>query len=132
MFRSIRLKKMERINFDNQYKVRISNPDDSMRKHDVVKTLIVMELMYRTRKKKKYHIIYTEYPVGSRKFDVYHHDLLSDKIIVYEIQKKVSTSWKKKLYNSLSDDVDLQIVFLSDLPDDINKLNKEVKELVLV
>jgi len=122
---------MEQINFNNQYKIRISNPDDSMRKHDIVKLLIVAELMYKTRKKKKYHIIYTEYPIGARKFDVYHKDLLSGKITVYEIQKKVTTKWKKKLYHTIPDEIDLQIVFLSDLSDDINELNKEVKEYVL-
>ena len=120
------------MNFNELYKVRISNPDDSMRKHDIVKLLIVTELMYRTRKKKKYHQIYTEYPINGRKVDVFHKNLLTNETTIYEIQKEVTTKWKKKLYSEIPDDVNMQIVFLKDLPDNINKLNKDVKEYIII
>jgi len=125
----------DRIDFSNQYKIRISNPDDSMRKHDVVKLLIVVEIMYRTRNKKKYHIIYTEYPVGSRKFDVYHKNLLTNEIIAYEIQDKITKAWKENLKKFIDQDeknINIQVIDLKKLSNDIKILNKQVKEYIVV
>ena len=123
---------MESINFDKQYKVIISNPETAMRKHDTVKLLLVCELMYLTRKRKKYHLIYTEHPIGLRKFDVYHYDLLANKVTVYEIQNELTESWRKKLYAEIPDEIDIQIIPLKKLSNNFYELNKQVKGYVCV
>lgn len=122
----------ENINFNEQYKIRISNPDNSMRKHDIVKQLIVAEIMLRTKNEKKYHCIYTEYPVCGKRVDVYHKNLKTNEIIVYEVQLKITKEWEEELKEKVLPEVDYIIVGLNLLSNNILKLNKQIKELVVV
>ena len=127
---------MERLNFNELYKIRISNPDDSMRKHDVVKTMIVMEIMKRTKKEKKYHAIYTEYPVGkkgkTKKVDVYHKNLKTGETTIYEVQKIISKQWLKELKRKVPEEMNTQIIDLDKVSDDIWEMNEQVKECVIL
>jgi len=127
---------MQNINFNEQYKVRIANPDQSMRTHEIVKLIIVCELMYRTRTRKKDHAIYTEYPVDGRRFDVYHKNLKTGETTIYEIQKDFKNGkWEEKLTKFLREsklNLNCQIINLNKLPDEISEINKKVVEQLVI
>ncbi len=130
---------MDSINFNEQYKIRIADSDDSMRLHEIVKLIIVCELMKRTKMQKKYHGIYTEHPVGkngkARRFDVYHKNLKTKEITVYEVQKDFSGKWEEKLTKFIREtpiDLNCQIIDLNKLPESLSDVNKWVVEQLII
>lgn len=122
------------MNWNEQFKIRIANSSDSMRKHEIVKTLIVCEIMNKTKKERKYHEIYTEHPVGKGKVcDVYHKNLKTGDTYHYEIQKRVSKAWLSKTMKYYdSKFLNWQLVDLNKLSENWIEINKKIKELVLI
>lgn len=124
----------ENINFNEQYRIRLASPELPMRKHEIVKLIIVCEIMRRTKGSKAYQLIYTEKPMGPGKIcDVYHKNKLNGDLYCYEIQSRVSKKWLEetmRFYDSKG--INWQLIDLKKLSNDINKLSEEIKELVLV
>ena len=121
------------MNFNNLYKIRIANPGKSFRKHEIVKLILVCEIMYKTRYEKKYHEIYTEHKFNGKSCDVYHKDLKTGKETCWEIQKNVSKKWLEetmRFYDNLN--LYWELIDLNKLSDDLNVLNKQIKKMVVV
>jgi len=123
--------------WENLFKVRIANPDDSFQKHEVCKLLIVMKIL--KLHKRKFHIrLYTEHPVNSHKCDIYFEDWKSKAVYIYEIQKAYSNKWLTKqtnFYNNFEvlgfNSVNFVPINLKDCPDNIQELNKELDKYIV-
>lgn len=121
--------------WNNLFKVRIANPDDSFQKHEIVKLLIVMKILNKY-KKRKWIRIYTEFRLNGLKPDVWFENIKNKSIIAYEIQKAYTNSWvekKEKEYNNYSVEnftLDFIPINIRKLSDDISKLNKELDEYI--
>ena len=122
--------------WDNIYKIRIANPDDSFQKHEVVKLLLVMKILNKHRRK-FYTKVYTEHKVNSHKCDIYFEDLKEKAVYIYEIQGKWSESWLKEK----TDYYDTYVVYgfnsvnfipinIKELSSDIVELNKQLDEFI--
>lgn len=120
------------IDWTNIYKIRINNPSDAFLKHEIVKLIVVKTLMQRYQNKKQYHVIYTEHKFDGKTADVYHHNLKEDSFICYEIQSNINSQWMHdttQAYKKL--EMDWILIDLNKLSNNIEILNKQVKELVV-
>lgn len=122
---------MTRIDFENIFKVRINNPDESFHHHEVTKLLIVTKLLKKYKRNLQWIRIYTEqYLQNGTKPDVYFENIKTKEVICFEIQKELSEKWlenKKIQYGSLDIPyfkVDFIVIPLKKAPTEINKLNK--------
>ena len=79
--------------WDDLFKIKLSTTiDESVDKHDIIKTLLVRKLL-RKYTKRKFIRIYTEYKLNSLVPDVFFENLKTKSVICYEIQKNYSKNW---------------------------------------
>ena len=128
---------MGNIDWENLYKVRIGNSDESFQKHEVVKLLLVMKILRKYRRK-DFLRIYTEFQLENNcKPDVYVEDIKTKSILIYEIQKEYTKEWldrKTKEYSKYEvpyfNAVDFIPIDLNKFTDDINEINEKLEEFV--
>lgn len=121
------------------FKIKFANPEKSMLKHEVAKLVIVLRLLEKYKRQRRWIRIYTEFNVlDNKKCDIYFENLKTKEVYIYEIQKRISKDWLKQTKEAYKDyhpifmkTVDLIIVDLKKLPDDINKIYEEVEEYIL-
>ena len=126
-----------KIDWQNLFKVRIANPDDSFAKHEVVKLLIVMKIL-KQYKRKHWIRVYTEFRLeNGSKVDIYFEDLKNKDVYIYEVQKVFSKEWldrKTKEYKDYDvpffNSVNFIPIDLNKLSDNLNKLSKELEEYI--
>lgn len=128
------------IDWENIYKIRIANPDDSFQKHEIVKLLICMKIL-KKYKRKSWIRLYTEHNLNNGsglKPDVMFQNLREKSVICFEIQKKVDEKYVKnrvERYNKVDipyfKSVDLIIVPLGELSNDIIILNKQLDKYII-
>jgi len=127
------------INWDDLFKVRIGNSDESFQKHEVIKLLIVMKLLKKYSRNKNLIRIYTEFEIdGGLICDVYFENMKTNSVIAYEIQKKITNEWQERTvekYDKVTipyiKTVDLVIVNLNECPDNIQEINKWLEEYLI-
>lgn len=127
-----------RIDWENLYKIRIANSDDSFQKHEVIKLLVVMKILNKY-KRKDWIRIYTEFNLGNnKKPDIYFENSRKKQIIVYEIQKEITKEWESetiKKYDKYEvafyDYVDLVIIPIKDLSNDLTELNNQLDDYIM-
>ncbi len=127
------------VDWENLYKVRIGNSDESFQKHEIVKLLIVMKTLQKN-KRRDWLRIYTEFLLnnGSNlRPDVYVENVKDKSVICYEVQKECDKKYIKdrtKKYNDYEvpffNTIDLIIIPLKELSDNIQELNKQLDKYV--
>ena len=118
--------------WNNLYKIRLNNYTDAFMKHEVVKLLIVKNLLLKYKKDKRYQEIYTEYKLNGKTPDVAHINNKSQETIFYEIQKSISKKWlaeTMKFYEEKN--LHFEVIDINKLSDNLKELNKQVKKLIL-
>lgn len=124
-----------KINWTDQFKIRPRR--NASRKHEVIKTLIVLNLMEKYKRNLYWIRIYTEHSIGKKICDVYFENVKTNEIICYEIQNIVSKKWLEET-RSFYDNFE-RIYFKTgwtlikeeNLSEDIELLDKQIKELIL-
>jgi len=120
------------VDWNNLYKIRINNPSDAFMKHEIVKLLLVKNLLLKHSKEKRYQEIYTEYKMNGKTPDVAHINNKTGESIFYEIQKDTSKKWLLETMRYYEErNLHFEVIDINKLSDDINKLNKEVKKLII-
>ena len=124
--------------WNNCYKIRIREMTDAQTFHLIVKALIVQKLLIKYKSMRSYIRIYTEFSLeDNRVCDIYFENLKTREIIIYEIQNKITKKWEDyttKFYNQyevFGFRTDLVVVDLKTLSNDLEVLEKEVKELII-
>jgi hypothetical protein len=129
---------MNKVNWSEQFKIRIANPDESFQKHEVIKLLLVMKLILKNKKDRAFLRIYTEQDLGEGKIcDVYVENIRNKTAYAYEIQKSVTKEWQEKTLNKYKDwevygmnSSDLIIIPIKQAPDSISELSKWLEKFV--
>lgn len=118
------------IDWNELFKIRISNPDKSRLKHEVVKLLLVMKLMDKYKKDKNFIRIYTEFDLDNGLIcDVYFENARTKTAIAYEIQKEYTPLWLKDRTEKYKD-WNVEFMNTSDwIPIDLNKLSDNIEEI---
>ncbi len=124
--------------WENLYKVKIGNSDESFQKHEVVKLLVVMKILQKY-KRKHFLRIYTEFKLEEvgLKPDVYMEDIKNKSVICFEIQKECDKAYiqdrvkKYNAYEVYNFTVDLVIIPLKGLSDNIQELNKQLDKYII-
>jgi hypothetical protein len=123
--------------WNNLFKIRIRNCDDSFQKHEVIKLLIVMKLL-KKHNKRRFIRIYTEFDLEGLIPDVYFEDIKSKSVVCYEIQKDFSKKWleeKTKQYNNYQvpfmNSVDFIPINLNECPDNIQEINNWLEKYII-
>jgi len=120
------------VDWNNLYKVRLNSYEDAFLKHEIVKLILVKNLLQKYHSKKSYQEIYTEHKFNGKTCDVLHINGLTKEMVAYEIQKKVSKVWLKETNDFYSEkSIDWILIDLNKLSNDIQKLNKQIKELIV-
>jgi len=129
---------MDKTNWSDCYKIRIREMTDAQTKHLIVKALIVQKLLIKYKSYRKYIRIYTEFSLEDNRIcDIYFENLKTREIYIYEIQDKITKKWEdytNKFYNNyevFNFTTDLIVVDLKRLPDDLETLEEQVKELIM-
>lgn len=126
--------------WDNLYKIRLKELTDKQTKHLIVKALIVQKLLIKYKSNRKWIRIYTEFNIGDNKdriCDIYFENLRSKEIYIYEIQNKITKKWEDyttKFYNQyevFGFTTDLIVVDLNKLSNNLEELEKEIKDLII-
>ena len=124
--------------FNNLYKIRIRELTDAQSKHLIVKALIVQKLLIKYKSVRKWIRIYTEFNIeNSRVCDIYFENIKTKEVYIYEIQERITKKWEdytNRFYNNcdiMGFTVDLIVVDLKKLSNDLEKLEKEIKELII-
>ncbi len=130
------IKEYNKVNYTEQFKIRVRR--NASRKHEVIKTFLVLNLQEKYKKNLYWIRIYTEHTVGDKRIcDVYFENIKTNEIICYEIQNVVTPNWlkdTKKFYDNyerLYFKTDWCLIKEDDLSDDIETLNKEIEELII-
>lgn len=127
---------MNKIKWNEQFKIRIANSRKEFQKHEVVKLLIMMKLIEKHKSHKNWIRIYSEIDLENGLVpDLYFEDVKGKSIICYEIQKNCSEEYIKertKKYNELNTfiNLDLIIIPICELSNDITILNKELEKYI--
>jgi len=125
--------------WEDLYKLRISNSQESMSHHEVVKLLILMKLLEKHKRQHNYIRIYTEFPTTKgRRCDVYYENIRTKEAYSYEVQKNLSKDWVSQAQKDYAEwDVpymktsDLIVVDLNKLSKNIDELNKQLDEVIV-
>ena len=124
------------IKWSEQFKIRPRR--NASRKHEVIKTLIVLNLLEKYKKNLYWIRIYTEHPVGDKKIcDVYFENVKTNEIVCYEIQKMVSSRWLEETtkfydnYDRIYFKTDWALIKEDALSDNIETLDEEIEELII-
>lgn len=130
---------LRKVDWAEQFKVRLSKTDASMDLHDVIKILVVRKII-RKCSNKEWLRIYTEFEISEGKLipDIYVENIKEKSIICYEIQKKLGNDYinrKTKEYNESDvpyfNSIDLIIIPLKDCPDKISEIDKWLDDYVI-
>jgi len=129
---------MNKIQWSEQFKIRTRR--NASRKHEIIKLLIVLNLIEKYKRNTYWIRIYTEHSLGSNTAkitDVYFENVKTKEIICYEIQRRVTTDWLNETreayenYERMYFRTDWVLVREDDLPDDIDLLNDKIKEIIV-
>lgn len=133
---------MTPINFNEQFKIRLSNnSSEAMDFHDVLKLLLVRKLKRRF-KGNHYVKIYTEFPLEGFQLipDIYIEDSKNKAVYCYEIQKELTPHYEKiksdqyKKYEEslyLFNSLDFIIIPLKRCPKDFDKMNEFLEDYII-
>lgn len=139
---------MSKVNWDENCKIRLALADESMDKHDMIKTLIVRMLRRKHKSESGYVRIYTEHCLHKGKderfCDVYYENIKTKEVYCFEIQKSVSEKWLKETGDFYKDldktlffscqnfkTVDLIIVPINELSDSIPEITKQLDKYII-
>lgn len=131
--------KQEKVNWNEQFKIRPRR--NASIKHEIIKLVLVLNLLEKFKGNLCWIRIYTEYPVTNsegkdRITDVYFENIKTKEIICYEIQNNISDKWTMETTDFYSKvdkmffTTDWILVKEREMPNDIEELNSEIKELV--
>lgn len=127
---------INKVNWNEQFKIRIRR--NASRKHEVIKLLIVLNIIEKFRKNLSWIRVYTEYEVGDGEIcDVYFENIKTNEIICYEIQKNISKKWLNETkdfyetYDRIFFTTDWMLIKEKELPEKIDELNEEVRKLII-
>lgn len=131
-----RVKTYNKVKYGEQFKVRVKR--NVSRKHEVIKTLIVLNIIEKYSKNLYWIRVYTEHPVGENKIcDVYFENIKTNEIICYEIQKLITNKWIEETketyenYERIYFKTDWCLIKENQLSDDIKTLDEQIKELII-
>ncbi len=119
---------MNPTNWSDLFKIKIANPNDNFQKHEVVKLLIVMKILKKYSKIRKWCRIYTEFKTDGLRPDIWFENIKNKSVIAYEIQKNYSNEWlktKTEQYNNYQ----ILNMTLDFIPINLNKLSNNIEEL---
>lgn len=127
--------KSNNILWTEQFKIRPRR--NASKKHEVIKLFLVLNLIEKYKKSLYWIRIYTEHSIGGKICDVYFENIKSHEIICYEVQNNVSKKWLDET-NSFYENfrriffkTGWSLIKENDLSDDIETLDKEIRELIL-
>lgn len=118
------------------FKIKLANTNDVMAKHEVIKLLIVKNLI--KKHGRKWIRIYTEFPAVEGKLtDVYFENTKTKEAYAFEIQRNISKKWLQETHDkyedweaSMMDTSDWILMDTKKLSNNINELNQQIKELI--
>ncbi len=125
-----------KIRWTEQFKIKPKK--NASMKHEVIKTLIVLNLLKKYKKVLYWVRIDTEHEVGDGRIcDVYFENIKTNEIVCYEIKDPVTTKWLREAnefydkYERIYFNTEWALVNGHDLSDDIDMLDIEIRELIL-
>ncbi len=118
--------------WNNLFKIRIRNFDDSFNLHEITKLVVLRNIYLKYKKKINYQEIYTEYEFKGKIADVFHLNKLTNTKIAYECQSMISPKWIKET-NQAYDKLEIEwvLIDLNKISKNIDQMNKQVRELIV-
>jgi hypothetical protein len=128
---------INKIKWEEQFKIRLAKAEESMDVHDVVKILLVRKLI-RNSKNKIWLRIYTGFDLGDLIPDIYVENIKEKSIVCYEIQENLNNNYvenKTKQYNELDipyfNSIDLIVIPLKECPEKVSEISKWLEKYTI-
>lgn len=128
---------VNKIDWNKQLTVPVREIKEAQAKHLVVKSLLTFLVKLKYSRNLSWQRIYPEFDLDGAIPDLYHEDLKSKAVYIYEIQKQVSKEWidkKNKFYENYEvynfKTVDWILIDLNKCPDKINEILVWLKEQI--
>ena len=128
---------MNKIKWDDLYKIRTTNYNQSMDKHEIVKLLLVRRILEKYKRNPSVIRVYTEFNLGKKICDIYFENLRTREIYIYEIQENITDEWldqTKEFYNNyevFKMTTDLIVVDLKKLSNNLDELYEQLDEYIM-
>jgi len=129
---------MSAIDWNEQFKIRMTQALKSRDKHEVVKLMLVRKLIRKYKSQKMYLTIYTEFEVEQGIIcDVYFENYKDKSKIAYEIQEDMSkyqVENKVNKYKKWEDPfctTDMILIPLKEFSDNINEIESKLEEYIV-
>jgi len=131
---------INKINWNEQFKIRLASAEESMDKHDLIKLLVVRKLIRKNKNQKFWIRIYTEFHLENSHIipDIYFENIRTKEIICYEIQKDLFKDYIKRREEEYQNveiypfqNLDLIIIPIKKSPDNLSELNKWLDQFII-
>jgi hypothetical protein len=128
----------DKIQWNEQNKIRVRESDESQQKHLIVKALVMLHLKIKHKKHSHWIKLYSEFPTTEGKIcDIYYENVKTKEAFAYEIQKDNSSKWKKEIEEAYKNwevlgmnSAEYVIIDINELSDNIEELSDQIKELI--
>lgn len=127
-----------KINWSENFKLRIANSSESFQKHEVVKLLYIMKYIEKHKNEKNWLRIYSEWEVMNGIIsDLYIENIKSKDCYTVEIQKNITKEWTENKVKQFKEwnvygfnTSDLIIIPLKDCPNEISEINSWLDKFI--
>ncbi len=127
---------IKKVHWEEQFKIRPRR--NASIKHEVIKLLIVLNILEKNKRNLQWIRVYTEFPIGERKIaDVYYENIKTNEIICYEVQKNITKKWLKETkesyekYEMLFFTTDWILIKENEISDNYESANKQISKLIV-
>ncbi len=125
------MNKPNKINWNEQLKIRIANSSESFQKHEIVKLLYAIKYLEKHKSERNWIRIYSEFEVMEGVIcDLYIENLKEKSCYAVEVQKNITEKWNELKKNQFKDwnvlgfnTADLIVIPLKEAPLDLDKLS---------
>ena len=125
------MNKPNKINWGENYKIRIANSSESFQLHEICKLLYMMKYLEKHKSEKNGIRIYSEFEVMEGVIcDLYIENIKRKECYAVEVQKNITDNWNEIKKNQFKDwevmgfnTADLIVIPLKEAPLDLDKLS---------
>lgn len=128
-----------KINWNEQLKIRIANSNESFQKHEIVKLLYMMKYLEKHKNERNWIRIYSEWEVMEGVVsDLYIENLKTKECFAVEVQRNITEKWNELKKNQFKDwevlgfnTADLIVIPLKDLSENLKEISKELEKYLV-
>jgi len=131
--------KFNKVDWSENFKIRIANSSESFQLHEVIKLLYTMKYIEKHKHEKNWIRIYSEFSLfDGEKSDLYIENIKEKSCYAVEIQRNITKEWNENKAKQFKDwnvlgfnTSDLIVIPIREAPTDLDKLNLWLEQYII-